>query len=351
MSGDNVVAEIANDTVTVTDEKRCPFYLMNHSAIRSWLERRSLDISRSHARALLNIKGLSYADEAVIALSVHAATVTDNYWVKTDGEDISYQDVSFQNNDSFAIAFIGDITGQEKNTRPSPQLTVGGSLEKAWGMTPQTPGYENDIKWELYKRENSKEVFNELFCSYLSEYLGIKSAVYETTAFGIKTYNFAVKENLEDASCLFDDDCLNYVVCYKRIKEHFGDSIAMQYVRLLFFDAVAKNTDRHPGNFGVLRDRSSGKLLSLAPNYDYNQTLFGNTTLNYTSVRKDYLITEFADLIKTAKIPFDIPAFDPQAFSEYVPDALKNKANDSASYSEALQLVSERYRLLTRELR
>jgi len=346
MSGDNVVAEIANDTVTVTDEKRCPFYLMNHSAIRSWLERRSLDISRSHARALLNIKGLSYADEAVIALSVHGATVTDNYWIKPDGEDISYNGVTFKDNDSFAVAFLGDITGQEKNTRPSPQLTVGGSLEKAWGMTPQTPGL-----WELYKRENSQEVFNELFCSYLSEYLGIRSAVYEMTACGVKTYNFAVIENLEDASCLFDDDCLDYLVVYNGIKAHFGDSIAMQYVHLLFFDAVAKNTDRHPGNFGVLRDRSSGKLLSLAPNYDYNQTLFGNTALNHTSVRKDYLITEFADLIKTAKIPFDIPAFDPQAFSEYVPDHLKSKANDAASFSDALHLVSERYRLLTRELR
>lgn len=43
---------------------------------------------------------------------------------------------------------------------------------------------------------------------------------------------------------------------------------------MLVFDAVIYNEDRHFGNFGVLRDDHSGKLIRAAPIFDNGLSLF-----------------------------------------------------------------------------
>ena len=53
--------------------------------------------------------------------------------------------------------------------------------------------------------------------------------------------------------------------------------IALDYLRLIVFDVVLFNVDRHNENCGILRDRKTGKILSLAPNYDNNLCLISRT--------------------------------------------------------------------------
>lgn len=43
---------------------------------------------------------------------------------------------------------------------------------------------------------------------------------------------------------------------------------------MLVFDAVIYNEDRHFGNFGILRDNHSGKLIGAAPVFDNGLSLF-----------------------------------------------------------------------------
>ena len=43
---------------------------------------------------------------------------------------------------------------------------------------------------------------------------------------------------------------------------------------MLVFDAVIYNEDRHFGNFGILRDNHSGKILGPAPIFDNGLSLF-----------------------------------------------------------------------------
>ena len=40
------------------------------------------------------------------------------------------------------------------------------------------------------------------------------------------------------------------------------------------FDSIIANTDRHSGNFGVLRDNRTGEILGTAPLFDHNVSLF-----------------------------------------------------------------------------
>lgn len=47
-----------------------------------------------------------------------------------------------------------------------------------------------------------------------------------------------------------------------------GDDYYNDFVDMMIFDALIYNTDRHHGNFGLLIDSRTNKLISLAPIFD-----------------------------------------------------------------------------------
>ena len=61
--------------------------------------------------------------------------------------------------------------------------------------------------------------------------------------------------------------CLDY---YQSLGEDFYE----QMCSMLVFDAVIYNEDRHFGNFGLLRDNHTGKILAPAPIFDNGLSLF-----------------------------------------------------------------------------
>ena len=60
--------------------------------------------------------------------------------------------------------------------------------------------------------------------------------------------------------------CLDY---YDALGEEFGEHMRS----MLVFDALIYNEDRHFGNFGVLRDNHTGKIIAPAPLFDHGLSL------------------------------------------------------------------------------
>ena len=302
MSFDRVVAKIENDIVKVTDKNRCPYFLMNCSDIKLWLEDRSFDTTRGHSRTLRRISQLTNKTEAEISLRFYGATVTDNYWVKTEENlNLTYDEVRFKTDQLFHLALLGDTSDLNHNPEDimSPQFTVPGNLEKGWNL-------ENG-KWYLYKRDNTVEQFNELFVSDISKSLNIPTAVYELTPLGIKTENFAAGKNFEDMQGILMNHEFDYSYAYETIEKLFGSKAAFDYIKLIYVDALCCNTDRHNKNFGILRNQETGEFISLAPNFDFNQSIFGNNVVDVVHTKKpsaDLLITDFLKLIKDKNIDY-----------------------------------------------
>ena len=61
--------------------------------------------------------------------------------------------------------------------------------------------------------------------------------------------------------------------CLAWYKE-LGDEFSEQLCSMLVFDALIYNEDRHFGNFGVLRDNRSGRIIAPAPVFDNGFSLF-----------------------------------------------------------------------------
>lgn len=92
---------------------------MNNKDFTSWLESRAIDSHRANSRLLKKVLRLANRDDANTALAVNAVTITDNYWFKPDGENLTWADVislapNYDNNIALiANGYPSDVTREK----------------------------------------------------------------------------------------------------------------------------------------------------------------------------------------------------------------------------------------------
>ena len=265
MSEDRVIAHIKNGVITDADDILLPLYLKRTKNIEGWLASRAIDSHRTNSRLLKRALRLRTTDDMQTALAVNAATVTDCYWFRPEGSAAVYEDIRFKENYFSELALRGDPDSFSNRPSRTPELTNTGSFEKCWKLI--------NGEWWMYKSGNEKEYFSELFICRLGEKLGLPMAHYELDGEYIRSKDFTngADVNFEPMRSLADDD-EDYENCFNILNEISPD-IAVQYLLLLWMDTVCYNMDRHTENFGLLRDVKTGRIISLAPNYDNNIAL------------------------------------------------------------------------------
>ena len=261
---DEVVASFDKGVATFIDDALSPLYIKRTKDIASWLESRAIDSHRTHSRLLRKALRLKDNNDIHTVISVYALTITDAYWFRPLKSNKHYDDIVFKDNLYSSIALDGNLLSIPSKPQITPELTNQGSFEKCWRMI--------DGEWWMYKKGNKDELFAELFSSRLAKYLGIPTAEYEIEGDTIKTRNIAKGYNLEPISSLAgEDDSYENVF---PITLSLGDDIAKQHLLMMWFDCLVNNVDRHNENLALLRNQKTGKIISLAPNYDNNMAMF-----------------------------------------------------------------------------
>lgn len=285
MSEDRIVATVKNGEITDYDEKLIPLYLKRTKNVEGWLASRAIDAHRTNFRLLKKALRIRTADDAQVALAVNAANITDCYWFKPEGSAAVYEDVRFKENYFDSLALRGDPNGFSRKPSRTPELTNTGSYEKCWRLL--------DGQWWMYKSGSENEHFSELFICKLGEKSGMDIAHYEMDGDYIRTQNFTdgKKWNYEPISSLMGEN-EDYNDCFETIYA-ISPTLAEQYLKIVWFDTVCYNMDRHTRNFGFLRDVESGEILSMAPNYDNNIALISRGYPNDVSRKGDGFIRFF----------------------------------------------------------
>ena len=75
---------------------------------------------------------------------------------------------------------------------------------------------------------------------------------------------------------------------------------AKDYLKIVFMDILVNNVDRHNENYGFLRDKKTGKIIKMAPNFDNNLALVSRESLNPNMYRSE-LATLFIKFIARNK--------------------------------------------------
>jgi len=338
LSGNTVVAVWKDKELTVLNRKLLPLYLKKISNADMWLETRAIDSHRANSRLLKKALRLAEKDDVSTVIHVNGATITDNYWIREIGSDLTYDDVKFSDDYFSNLALKGNYNSfnraaNSKRTR-TPELTNVGSFEKCWKL--------RDGKWWMYKKATHDEMFSELFVYELGKVLGMNMAVYERGDGYVKSLDFtdAGTVNFEPASAFMGDN-EDYSDVVKALQDICPEAIP-DYIRMIFMDTICANPDRHTNNFGLLRDTESGKLIGSAPNYDNNMALISRGYPSKTA-SGDILISLFNELMD--EYP-DYRKYIPEISEETV-RAVLDKINMKVRSKIIVDLVVSRFRALS----
>ncbi len=290
MSMDRVVAIVRDNRVTEIDKQLAPLWIQRGGDVRGWLEHRAIDSHRTNSRLLKRVLHLTAADDADVVLSVHAATITDTYWFRPAGSNLSYKDVCFTENRFDKLALSGDPSSFNLPASRTPELTNVGSYEKCWRLI--------DDRWWIYKSASDLELFSEIFISRLGTAMGFSMVQYEADAGYVCSPDFTngAAVNFESMRSLMgeDEDYTNNFKCLYAL----SPELSVDYLRLIYMDTLCFNMDRHTDNYGLLRDVQTGLILRMAPNYDNNIALISRGYPNDVERRSDLLIAFFHEFLQ-----------------------------------------------------
>ena len=232
-------------------------------------------------------------------------SLTDHYWIRPQGSEVCWGDVNF-----FANGFSDDmgnlLFGRDVRTDAfdpvSPDNTSEGMLMKRWSII---DGSCYLIKaGELPYRQ---EAYNEKAACILAERMGIPHVEYDVIEYDgvvcsicdgfidedtelVSAHQISRSEIHEPGVPLYD----HLVSC---CLHHRLDAVPF-LDRMMVFDYLIGNTDRHLNNFGVIRDSHTLEWRGFAPLFD-----------NGTSMGCDL---EAEDIVSEAGL-------DCKPFSEYFP--------------------------------
>lgn len=292
MSGNTVVAEFNKGVLVPPTHKLCPLVIKRTNSIYEFLKSRSIDSGRTNSRLLRKVLNINVKDDTLVSLCSYAASISDNYWFKPKHSKLKYEDISFNNDIFFDTALKGVITIYPKKLILTPELTTNGSYEKGWRNI--------DGNWWLYKVGTVNERYSEVFYSRLFEKLNLPTAHYEIDGNYIRTANFAKGVNFEPmVSLVGDNEDIEFI--YDSLNK-INHQIALDYLRLVAFDVILNNVDRHNENCGILRDKVTGKIISLAPNYDDNLSLISRNTTLIATEQEGFLSLFLKTIRKSKKI-------------------------------------------------
>ncbi|MCL2694870.1 MAG: hypothetical protein FWE69_00910 [Clostridiales bacterium] len=296
LSKDTPIAKIINGDLQPILPERLPLFLQRIGDIDGWLCSRAIDNHRTNSRLLKKALRLQNRDDLTAVLSVNAATITDNYWVKPLGDTAtSYADVRFSVNRFDNLALTGDVNSFHQDPSRTPELTNTGSFEKCWRLY--------DGQWWMIKAGKPEELFSELLIYRIGKLLGFPMAEYEPEGAFIKSRDFTQGANVDfEPAVSIVGDTPDYIKIYDALKP-YGEHITDAYLQMCYLDALVLNLDRHEHNFGVLRDSDTGAVISLAPFFDHNIALVSR---NYPHVVNDQLIRDFVELVRYTGKPMKV---------------------------------------------
>lgn len=322
----------------------CKNGIADRKALNEWWTDRSIPASRSGVRNAL--EHLNISNTKMLLVRCFGLSLSDQYWIKPQNEEISWDDINFFDN-PFSED-IGDVLfGTPKNMEgfdfSSPDNTSDGCLKKRWKLI--------NGKRCLVKGGSDlarQQPFNEVIATKIMERLGISHVGYELIWDSGSPYSVCedfVTADTELVSAwriLQTQKKPNNVSVY----QHFVNccqalgvtDIVKSLDRMLVLDYIIANEDRHLNNFGLLRNAETLEWIGFAPIYDSGSSLGYDKVASQIRSQADITCKPFkkshADQIKLVS---DFSWIDFDSLSD-VDEIIR----ETMAVEEAQELIDER---------
>lgn len=281
------VAEIEIDShgkiinlVRIIRSSHFPFHHQNQkpvsqqsiiSYLNNWWMSRCIPMTRPGIENLL--KELKTDTPAVLLTRTLGLNISDQYWICPKDKKFCWEAINFHMNDFHHIE-------KSQNNQLSPDLSSSGMLPKRWTI-------QNGKRYliKMGTPPYFQEPLNEAIASRILDKLNIPHVKYDlgyngqfpfsrcesftNSEIDYITEAIFMCEKLED----MPPDVSQYQYYIDCCKEVNIPDIQLKIDRMLIFDYLILNEDRHFNNFGLIRNADSLKYHDVAPLFDHGNSL------------------------------------------------------------------------------
>ena len=254
---------------------------LENSSLLSWIKSRTIPKNREFVYKILMELGLSFDDiEGIVSIS-KSLSLNDCYWIVQEDFKGTFAEYNLYDNNFnktlSLLAYTGYGSVKQKGFISSPEFTTNGMLAKAWRKDPlKRKGIY------LYKGGSKgcancgKEPYSEFYAYQIAHAMGLDATPYSLGKW---------KGDVNSICKLFSSKEYSFVPIYRLVTEGGWDAVLAYYqelgdefyealVDMIVFDVIIVNTDRHFGNFGLLIDNKTNKIVKPAPIFDNGLSLF-----------------------------------------------------------------------------
>ena len=278
MENTNDGLEVKIKTVSEELKHLLPLDLeLTNQSLKKWLEKRTIPRNRAYVSNFLARLGLNEKDTKGIIDICQGLSLNDCYWIVQENCKDKFADKNLYTN-SFntniaSIAFTGYGSYTRSSFRSSPEFTTNGMLAKSWRR----------IKGKVLLYKSGTEGFANSGLEPYSEYYA--SQVAKTMELHYVEYGLSKWKGKLCSTCeLFTSLDKSFIPIGRLVKtggieavrsyyQSLGENFYQEFIDMLVFDAVILNEDRHFGNFGLLIDSHTNKIIAPAPIFDNGLSL------------------------------------------------------------------------------
>ena len=252
----------------------------NYALLR-WIKGRTIPKNREFVDKILKELNLNLDNVKGIVDISKSLSLNDCYWIVKENFDGKFEKYNLYDNDFnktlALLAYTGYGSIKQKGFMSTPEFTTNGMLAKAWRRDP--------LKRKgifLYKSGShgfanaGKEPYSEFYAYQIAKRMGLDATVYGLgkwkgkmnsicELFSSKEYAFVPIYHLVTEGgwkAVFD--------YYKNLGENYYDAL----MDMILLDVIILNVDRHFGNFGLLVDNETNRIVKPAPIFDNGLSLF-----------------------------------------------------------------------------
>jgi hypothetical protein len=253
--------------------------MADRAAFNAWWTDRFIPSARSGLVDALS--QLGFPDPQQVISRNLGLSLSDHYWVKPAGSNLSWDEVNYFENDfspDVGDALLGKLSKTSDIDLRSPDWTCDGNLRKRWAIL--------DGKRCLVKAGSGpfqQQPFNEVIAYKIADRLGIPHIPYTLLWDDGIPYSVCEDFVISDTELIpawrvmqtqKKDNQTSVYQHYRNCCEKLGvPGIAHALDQMMVLDYLIANEDRHFNNFGLLRNPDTLEWLGPAPIYDSGSSL------------------------------------------------------------------------------
>jgi hypothetical protein len=275
----------------VHDERHLPMGIhifatgIDRKGLNDWWLGRSIPASRMGLADALDILG--FKSPTPLIEKCYGLSLSDQYWICPKSSDLKWENINFFTNDftrDVGEALFGnEPTDKTEINLVSPDNTSDGWLRKKWIII--------NGKRVLMKGGSGvfqQEPFNEVIASAIMSDLNIAHVDYTQTFDGEKPYSLCENFITQTTELIpawrildtvkrvnSDSDFTHFLRCSDKLEI---PKVADALNKMIAFDFLIANEDRHYNNFGFIRNAETLEWIEVAPIFDSGTSLWYNTT-------------------------------------------------------------------------